>query len=88
MSARLSVFPEHLHNVETPFYCPQTLLNLTFQCRDDISEIKQTLWDCKELFCLEHARWSWLRLHCVLDLSVYPLFCTDLLALFSNQMQT
>ena len=29
---------KHLHNVETRFYCPQALLYLDFQCRDDVSE--------------------------------------------------
>jgi hypothetical protein len=31
---------KHLYNVETCFYCPQTSLNLDFQCRDDVSEQK------------------------------------------------
>ncbi len=36
---------KHLHNVETRFYCPQTFLYLDFQCRDDVSELKQTFRD-------------------------------------------
>ena len=39
----------HIYNVETRFYCPQTFLCLDFQCRDDVSEVKQTFWHCKEL---------------------------------------
>jgi len=38
---------EHLRNVEKRFYCPQTFLSLTFQCRDDVCELKQTLRDRK-----------------------------------------
>ncbi len=30
----------HLQNVETRCYSPQTFLNLNFQCRDDVSELK------------------------------------------------
>ena len=29
---------QHLHNVETRFYCPQTLLSLDFQRSNDVSE--------------------------------------------------
>lgn len=32
------------------FYCPQTVLSLYFQCRDDISESEQTFEVWKELF--------------------------------------
>jgi len=34
---------QHLHNIETPFYRPQTFLSLDFQCRmflNDVSELK------------------------------------------------
>ncbi len=31
---------KHLPNVETRFYCPQALLSVDFQCRDDASEWK------------------------------------------------
>ena len=31
---------EHLHSVETHFYCPQTFLSLDSQCRDEVSELK------------------------------------------------
>ena len=30
---------QHLHNVETQLYSPQTILTLDFQCRDDVSEL-------------------------------------------------
>ena len=40
---------KHLHNVETRLDCPQTFLSLDFQCRDDVSELKQTFQDEKEL---------------------------------------
>jgi len=40
---------KHLHNVETHLYCPQTFLYLDFQCRDDVSEWKQTFRDREEL---------------------------------------
>ncbi len=33
---------KHLHNVGTRLYCRQTFLSLGFQCRDDVSEVKQT----------------------------------------------
>ncbi len=36
------------------FYCPQAFLNLDFQCRDDVSELKHMVWDCKEHLLL-HA---------------------------------
>ncbi len=36
---------KHLHTVETRFDCPQTFLSWDFQCRDDVSELKQTFWD-------------------------------------------
>jgi hypothetical protein len=29
---------QHLPNVKTCFYCPQTFMSLAFQCRDDISK--------------------------------------------------
>ncbi len=29
---------KHLHTVEVRFYCPQTILYLDCQCRDDVSE--------------------------------------------------
>ncbi len=46
--------PNHLHNVEmSRFCCPQTLLGLDCQCRDDISALKQTIWGGKELY--QHA---------------------------------
>ena len=38
-------FPEALktfHNVETHFCCPQAFLSVDFQCRDNVSESKQT----------------------------------------------
>lgn len=41
----VQVAPKHLHNVETHFYCPQTLLSVDIQCRDDIFELKQRFWD-------------------------------------------
>ncbi len=31
---------KHLRNVETWFFCPQTFLNLDFQCRDDVCELE------------------------------------------------
>jgi len=40
---------KHLHNVETPFDCPQTSLSVDFQCRDGVSELKWTFWDETEL---------------------------------------
>ena len=36
---------QHLRNVETRLYCPQAFLSLDFQCRDDVSEVKQTFRD-------------------------------------------
>ena len=39
---------KHLYNVETRFHCPQTFLSLDLQCRDDVSERKQTFWDWEE----------------------------------------
>jgi len=36
----LALSLNHLHNVETSFYCPQTFLCLDFQYGDDISELK------------------------------------------------
>ena len=36
---------QHLHNWETRFCCPQAFLCLDFQCRDDVSELKQTFLD-------------------------------------------
>ena len=33
----------HLHDVETCYQCPQTFLSLHFQCRDDVSDLKQML---------------------------------------------
>ena len=36
---------KNLHNVETLFYCSQASLNLEFQCKDDVSELKYTFWD-------------------------------------------
>ena len=30
---------KHLHNVESRFQCPQTFLDLEFQCWDDVSEL-------------------------------------------------
>jgi hypothetical protein len=38
--ASLITCPEHLHNVETHFYCPQTFLSFDFPCRNDVSELK------------------------------------------------
>ena len=38
-----SFFQEHLSNVKTQFHRPQALLSIDFQCRDDVSEQKQTL---------------------------------------------
>jgi len=35
----------HLHNLATRFYCPQTFLYLDFQYRDDISESNETSLD-------------------------------------------
>ncbi len=35
---------KHLH-VEKRLYCPQTFLSLNFQCRDDVSELRQMFWD-------------------------------------------
>ena len=29
---------QHLHNVQTRFYCPQAFLSLVFRCRDDVPE--------------------------------------------------
>ena len=40
---------QHLRNVETRLYCPQAFLSLDFQCRDDVSEVKQTFRDYKSL---------------------------------------
>ena len=45
----------HFHNVETRFYCPQPFLSVNFQCRDDVSELRQTFWDWKEPLVI--ARW-------------------------------
>ncbi len=36
---------KHLHNVETPFVCPQAFLSLDFQCRDGVFELKLTFQD-------------------------------------------
>ena len=33
---------KHFPNVEPRFYCPQAFLSLDFQCKDEISELKQT----------------------------------------------
>ena len=35
---------KHPQNIEARSCCPQTFLSLDFQCRDDVSELKQTLW--------------------------------------------
>ena len=40
-----SLVQKDLYTVETRFYCPQTFLSLHFQCRDDISDLKQMFWD-------------------------------------------
>ena len=42
---------KHLHNVELHSYCHQAFLSLDVQCRDDISELKQTFWEQKEHGC-------------------------------------
>jgi len=39
------IYLKHLLKVRTRFYCPQAFLSLDFQCRDDVSELKQTFWD-------------------------------------------
>ena len=39
---------KHLPKVETCFYCPQALLSLDLQCRDDVSELKYMVWDCQQ----------------------------------------
>ncbi len=31
---------KHLYNVETRFDCPQMVLYLEYQCRNDVSELK------------------------------------------------
>ena len=36
----LAAYLQHLHNVETLLYCPQTFLYLEFQCRDVVSELQ------------------------------------------------
>ncbi len=35
---------KHLHNVKTPFHCPQTILSVDLQRRDDFSELKGAFW--------------------------------------------
>jgi len=45
------VLLKHLPNVETRFYCPQAFLSSGFHCRMDVSELKQTFRDLKELMC-------------------------------------
>ncbi len=52
----------HLHKVETRFYCPQMFLYLSFQCGDDVSELKYTFRDCKEQ-CGRSVGWNWLQVH-------------------------
>ena len=47
--------PKHLHNVETRVYCPQMFLSFEFQCRDGVSELYYTFWDCKEQKCTVQA---------------------------------
>ena len=63
-------YPKHLHNVEMRFYRPQTFLSSDFQCRDDVSELKQRFQDCKEL-----ARCSKAHLHCSCVRSHRSLVC-------------
>jgi len=36
---------EHVHNVETRCTVPRNFLSLDFQCRDNVSELKQTFRD-------------------------------------------
>ena len=35
-----SVFMKHLHIVETRLFCPQALLSLDFECRNDVSQLR------------------------------------------------
>ena len=64
---------KHLHHVEIYFYCPQTFLSFKFQCRDDVSEFKWTLWSCnKQHITCSSVKLLLQSLHMVLD--SHPLF--------------
>ena len=43
LSRQVSMYLQHLHNVDTRFYCPQMFSY--FWCRDDVSERKQMFQD-------------------------------------------